>query len=173
MLTDVAADKCSRRVLILAISELTKSLKHEAVEPFRERCASAPYEEPPDAIDRLCVFVDCVGTILMIDGLHVVEAVSKIVQYKGAGIFERTLKAILMVDEQNPEATKLRIESRAFLRDAAVDVLRTAASGVIQGPKLGLCVNRRQLQRAGPHACLDGVSRDQGWRATGQLQDPC
>ena len=147
------AEKPIRKLLICAVRELNKSLSEERVAEFKARCSTPPFQELPEAVERVQLFVKAAGTIAMVDGLNDVAAVSELMQYKGPGIFERNIKALLTVEEPKPEGVlskeaaakaQIRMESRSFWRDAAADVMKTSATSLIQAPKLQLCMSKME-----------------------------
>ena len=150
-LMNCVAEKHSRKLLMNVVSTLLTATKDDIVTEFEGRFSLPHFQHLLDAIKRVKVFVRALGTILMIDGLNDVDAVNNFVCYKGSGVFERNVKYVFTVEEPAPEQSltkeaaakaQNRAESRKFWHEASRDVLKTAASTLVQAPKLELLTTK-------------------------------
>ena len=91
-------------------------------------------------LETFVTFCRCAATLLQVSGIdHGAESVQYFAAYKGPGIFEKAIQAILTKEVDSiGKKTKSTVESREVIHKMVQDVMRTAASVKVQQPQFDL-----------------------------------
>lgn len=124
--------KMSTAYLKVWFSKDVRALAHRLGNDYKE--ANGVF----DTLNTLAIFAKCVGTLLQLEGVEQsVESVQYFVSYKGPGIFQKAVSAILTRDvDAQGKKVKSTVESRVIIHKLVQDVMRTAASSKVQLPQM-------------------------------------